>query len=62
MKPGQIVMTYAVPIEKLHPIGEARLIKLLYTSGNLERWKVSYVNGPTNECEVWIKVVRDLTF
>jgi hypothetical protein len=56
MKPGQIVMTYANAKEQLHPIGEACLIKLLYTFGNLERWKVSYVNGPTNECDVWIKV------
>lgn len=55
MKPGQTVMTYADPINQTHQIGYAKLIELVKDHGALERWKVEYVEGPTNECEILIK-------
>lgn len=55
MKAGQIVMTYADPTNQTHPIGQAKLIELVKDHVNLERWKVSYLDGPNNECEILIK-------
>lgn len=55
MKTGQIIMSYADPLEQTHPIGKVLLISLIKDYILLERWKVTYVDGPANECEILIK-------
>ena len=55
MKPNQIVQTYADPMEERYPIGLVQLIEFVREYGELECWKVHYVNGPLNECNILIK-------
>lgn len=55
MKPGDIVQTFGNPLKLEHPIGQARLIKLVSVHDELERWEVEYLDHEGHIYDTFIK-------
>ena len=54
MKPNDIVMIFADPINKNIPVGQAKLIELLEGYRDMELWKVEYLDQPDHEYNIFI--------
>lgn len=44
MKKGDVVMVYHDPVTEQKPDGKAELLKLLFVQGELEYWKVQFLD------------------
>jgi hypothetical protein len=54
-KPGDIQMIFGNPAKCTHPIDQAKLIKKISETENLEQWEVEYLNDPEHHYNALIK-------